>query len=288
MIPIDSNAWKILDCLYPVLRLAADYAIAIQDRINSLPEKSEYGDNFYATALTDADLTIQTTIELALLAKFPQVRFFGEEYQSSYNTKYFRGINLVKDELLITLDPIDGTRAYLDKLGAFAIILTIIQGDHYEAVLIIKPRQKYYIIALRNQGAYYGELNQDKLNLNQPLKLAPLQSELLYLSFGLSYLREKLPNTFKTWCSATDYCPPENPPEYLELIKGNLAGVILEKGNLIDSAAISFVAREAGAIVTLWDGEDFEPFKEIEPWKIPGIIIAHNPQVYQQIKSHLG
>ena len=141
---IDNNAWEILDCLYPVLRLAADYAVAIQSRIATLPEKSEYGDNFYATALTDADLTIQTTIELALLARFPEVRFFGEEYQTSYNTKYFRGIDLAEGELLVTLDPIDGTRAYLDKLDTFAIILTIIKGDHYEAVLIIKPKQKYY------------------------------------------------------------------------------------------------------------------------------------------------
>lgn len=279
MTPIHSAAREILDCLYPVLRLAADYAIAIQDRINPLPEKSEYGDNFYATALTDADLTIQTTIELALLARFPQVRFFGEEYQSSYNTKYFRGIDLVKDELLVTLDPIDGTRAYLDKLSAFAIILTIIQGDHYEAVLIIKPRQKYYLLALNNQGAYYGDLSQDRLNFAQPLKLAPLQSQLLYLSFGLANLRERFAENFQVWCSATDYAPPQNPPEYLDLIKGNLAGVILEKGNLIDNAAIAFVAKEAGAIVTLWNGEDFQPFIQIESWKIPGIIIAHNQQI---------
>jgi hypothetical protein len=98
---------------------------------------------------------------------------------------------------------------------------------------------------------------------------------------------EKFSSDFTTWSSATDYNPPNNPPEYLDLITGNLAGVILEKGNLIDSAAISFFAKEAGAIATLWDGQDFEPFSQVEPWKIPGIIIAHNQEIYEQIRFYL-
>lgn len=284
---INKNVWEILTCLYPVLRLAADYAIAIQERIQPRPEKSQFGDNFYATALTDADLTIQTTIELALLARFPEIYFWGEEYDQSYNTKYFRGINLLQGELLVTLDPIDGTKAYLDGLSNFAIIVTVINGDRYEAVLIIKPKHKYYILGLRNQGAYYGSLNDQQLVLGEPIKLAPLQSNKLYLSFGLSERRDHFSGEFQPWCSRTDYAPPQNPPEYLDLIQGNLAGVVLENGNLIDSAAIAFVAKEAGAIATLWDGSDFEPFLEVAPGKIGGMLIAHNQQVHDKIRSIL-
>ncbi|ELR99684.1 inositol monophosphatase family protein [Gloeocapsa sp. PCC 73106] len=277
------TTWEILEALYPTLKLAATYAIAIQQRIKTRPEKTEFGDNFYATALTDADLTIQTAIELVMLAQFPEIRFFGEEYQSSYNTKYFKDINLVEGELLVTLDPVDGTRAYLDGLSTFAIIVTVIRGDRYAGVLIIKPQQGYYLLALRDQGAYRGSLEENQLSLAEPIQLAPLQSTKLYLSFGLSSLRLQLSSDFEVWCSATDYAPPQNPPEYLDLIKGELAGAILERGNLIDSAAIGFVAKEAGAIVTLWDGSDFEPFTLVEPMKIGGIIIAHNPEIHRKI-----
>lgn len=277
------TAWNILGTLYPTLKLAAEYAIAIQQRIKTRPEKTEFGDNFYATALTDADLTIQTALELAILAKFPTIAFFGEEYQSSYNTKYFRETNLAPGELLITLDPIDGTRAYLDGLSTFAIIITVIRGDSYEGVLIIKPRQKYYLVSLKDKGTYQGSLEQDQLSLEQPLTLAKLQSSKVYLSFGLNSLRSPLNRDFQVWCSATDYAPPETPPEYLDLVRGDLAAAILEKGNLIDSAAIGFVAKEAGAIVTHWDGSEFEPFSLIEPLKIAGIVIAHNQEIHRQI-----
>ena len=87
------TAINIIQTLLTTIKLAGDYACNIQPHIQVQPEKSEYGDNFYATALSDADLTIQTTIELVILAHFPQLHFFGEEYEKSYNTKYFKSIS---------------------------------------------------------------------------------------------------------------------------------------------------------------------------------------------------
>ena len=102
---------QIIETLLPTIKLAGRYACNIQSQIRTQPEKSEYGENFYATALSDADLTVQTTIELAMLAHFPDIAFFGEEYEKSYNTKYFSSTTFPdEDELFVTLDPIDGTR----------------------------------------------------------------------------------------------------------------------------------------------------------------------------------
>lgn len=282
-------AIDILEALLPTLRLAGRYAHKIQGDIQKQPEKGEYGDNFYATALTDADLTVQTAVELALLAQFPQLRFFGEEYQKSYNTKYFTDIGLGEaEELLVTLDPIDGTRAYVDQLPCFAIIVTIIKGKQYEAVMILQPARDNYICALRGKGAFKGDYNQS-LEEAQPLLLQPLQSDLVYLSFSLASWRHRLEKMgFSTYCTATDYAPPQIPPEGLNLIQGNLAGVVLEKGNLIDSAAMAFVAREAGAIATDWQGKDFEPFTEVEKMKIPGLVIAANREIHTRILTLIG
>ncbi|WP_324282104.1 inositol monophosphatase family protein [Cyanobacterium aponinum UTEX 3222] len=273
---------EIIKTLLPTLKLAGQYACNIQSQIQTQPDK-DYGENFYATALTDADLTIQTAIELALLAKFPELKFFGEEYAKSYNTKYFRGTNLEDDEeLLITLDPIDGTRAYLDNLSCFSIILNIIKNKQYEAVFVLQPRRKHYFYALKGKGAFIGSIDDD-LELAKPLKLKSLHSKKIYLSFALTSLKTKLNPIFDTWCSATDYNPPENIPDYLDLINGDLAGFIIGKGNLIDSASLAFVAMEAGAIASHFDGSDFQPFRNINQMKIDGLVIAFNREIHQQI-----
>lgn len=278
---------SIIKALFPTLKLAGDYACEIQNKVQPQPEKQEYGDNFYATALTDADLTIQNAIELVLLAKFPHLNFFGEEYQKSYNTKYFKSITFGEEnDYLITLDPIDGTRSYLDKLPCFSLIITIIKNRQYEAVFVLQPRKKHYFYALRGKGAFIGNIN-DEIEKAKPLLLAPLNSKKLYLSFALVDLKTTCEDDFETWCSATDYSPNQSIPEYLDLIQGNLAGLIIGQGNLIDSAALAFIAREVGAIVTTINGDNFEPFKDVKNMRITGLIIAHNQEIYNQIFNKL-
>jgi fructose-1,6-bisphosphatase/inositol monophosphatase family enzyme len=277
------TAINIIKTLLPTIKLAGDYACNIQSQIQAQPEKSEYGENFYATALTDADLTIQTTIELAILAHFPQLHFFGEEYEKSYNTKYFKSITFGdENEILVTLDPIDGTRPYLDGLPCFSIVLSIIKNRQYEGVFVLQPRRKHYFYALREKGAFIGNLDTD-LSLAQPLKLQSLNSEKIYLSFALQKQREIFKPDFTTWCSATDYNPKQVFPDYLDFIKGNLAGFVIAKGNLIDSAAFAFICREAGGIVTNFAGQNFEPFYEVNSMRINGLIIAPNPELHQRI-----
>ncbi|MEC4804819.1 MAG: hypothetical protein SAJ12_10390 [Jaaginema sp. PMC 1079.18] len=56
---------QILSTLFPYLKTAALYARQIQSAIASQPSKTE-ADNFFGAALTDADLSVQTAIEVAL------------------------------------------------------------------------------------------------------------------------------------------------------------------------------------------------------------------------------
>jgi myo-inositol-1(or 4)-monophosphatase len=221
---------------------------------------------------------------LALLAKFPHLPFFGEEHERSYNTKYFTKIDLT-EYYLITLDPIDGTRAYLDGLSCWSIVLSVIKNKCYEAVMVLQPRRNHYIYALRGQGVFKGKIDDD-LSVSEPLKLGKLNSNRLYVSYALTELKSKLEPEFDTWCSSGAQ-PPHNPPDFLDLINGNLAGFIIEKGNLIDSACFAFMMRETGAIVSYFDGSDFEPFRNVNNMKIDGLIIGFNQQIYQQLLNKL-
>jgi fructose-1,6-bisphosphatase/inositol monophosphatase family enzyme len=138
---------EILQTLLPHLRLAASYARQIQARITSLPAKDVEG-NILAAALTDADLSIQTMVEVALLGAYPNLAFYGEEYAQSRNTKYFSSTELNTNNYLITLDPIDGTQYYLDGFDNYQIILSILNTDSYEAVIAISPAQDCYYYSI--------------------------------------------------------------------------------------------------------------------------------------------
>jgi fructose-1,6-bisphosphatase/inositol monophosphatase family enzyme len=90
------------------------------------------------------------------------VRFFGEEHEQTYNTKYFRATDLgAMGDYLVALDPIDGTQFYLDGHSNYQIILSILNADDYEAAIAVTPGQNLYYYALRGQGAFRGQLHQD-------------------------------------------------------------------------------------------------------------------------------
>ncbi|MDZ7952854.1 inositol monophosphatase family protein [Nostoc sp. DedQUE09] len=149
----------ILETLLPHLKVAAAYAHFLQPKIAALPAK-EQGNNFFSAALTDADVAIQNLVEVVLLGTFPDIRFYGEEYESSNNTKYFRATELGSEgDYLVTLDPIDGTKFYMDGHSNYQIILSILNADDFEAVIAISPAQNIYFYALRGEGAFKGTLD---------------------------------------------------------------------------------------------------------------------------------
>ena len=179
---------EILQTLLPHLRIAAGYARQIQTKITSLPAK-ETGDNILSAALTDADLSIQTLVEVALLGTYPDLAFHGEEYEQSRNTKYFSSTEL-NDGYLVTLDPIDGTKYYLDGFDNYQIILGILSVNSFEAVIAVSPARNYYDYAIKDRGVYRGNLAQD-LDSCLPLKITDRRSAIL-LGWGMAHLKPAL------------------------------------------------------------------------------------------------
>ncbi|MFE4105204.1 inositol monophosphatase family protein [Almyronema epifaneia] len=276
---------QILEILLPHLRVAAAYAQQIQSQIVAHPDKDQ-GDNFFATALTDADLSIQTFVEVALLGLFPQVRFYGEEYEKTYNTPYFRAIDLgPADDYLITLDPIDGTRFYLDGHPNYQIILSVLNADDFEAVLAISPAQNTYYYALRGAGAFKGTLLD---NLNQCLPLQPESvSNTVLLGWKMAAVADYLSDRYQVIRVKTDYSANTPIPNVNGLLSGDLAGAILSTGKFIDGAALAFIAREMGYRVTTHDGAALPPLHQCENYQWPGLAIASTDQVHQDLLQAL-
>jgi fructose-1,6-bisphosphatase/inositol monophosphatase family enzyme len=272
---------QILEALLPQLKLAASYAQQIQSQIVALPAKDR-PENFFAAALTDADLSIQTFIELTLLATFPQIRFYGEEYERSYNTKYFRSIQLgPADDYLITLDPIDGTRYYLDGYDNYQIILSILNADDFEAVIALNPAKQSYYYALRGKGTFFGSLT-DTLETCRPLKIQDLQNT-IFLGSHMGKFASALTDRYAIIDVRKDYCDRTQIPNVNGLLCGELTGAILAAGKFIDGAALSFLAREAGFVVTDHQGASLPPLNSWQNYQWPGLVIASSAQIHQDL-----
>ncbi|MDL5057354.1 inositol monophosphatase family protein [Geitlerinema calcuttense] len=272
---------QILNTLLPHLRVAAAYARQIQPQIAARPIK-EQQENMFAAALSDADLSIQTLVEVALIGSFPNIRFFGEEYEQSYNTKYFRAIDLGEQgDYLVTLDPIDGTQFYLDGHDNYQIILAILNADEFEAVLAISPAQDIYYYALRGEGAWQGKL-EDPLEACRPLQIGETQPAIL-LGWGMEAIAPALKDQYQIFDIATGYSHEVQIPNLNGMFSGELAGAIIRTGKWIDGAALAFLAQSAGCIVTTLEGNPPPPLHSSTDYQRPGFIVAASNSIHQDL-----
>jgi fructose-1,6-bisphosphatase/inositol monophosphatase family enzyme len=271
---------QILETLLPYLRVAAGYARQLQPLIRALPAKD--GDNFFAEALTDADLSIQTLVEVALLGTFPNIRFYGEEHELSGNTKYFRSIELgEKGDYLVTLDPIDGTKFYLDGHNNYQIILTVLNSDEFEAVLAISPALNTYYYALRGEGTFTGSL-EDNLDACVPVQLNSPEPIIL-LGWGMSEFKPLLQKNYDVIDVGNDYSLETQIPNHNGILSGCICGTVLRSGKFIDGAALAFLAQEAGCIVTTHDGSSPPPLNTCENYTRPGLLVAASESVHRHL-----
>ena len=280
------TAAQIFETLLPYLKTAGEYAVQIQSRINEQPDKADMP-NFFAAALSDADLSVQTFVEVALLAHFPDIRFFGEEHEKSYNTKYFSSIDLGDgDDCLVTLDPIDGTRFYLDNHPNFQVILTVLTRKGYEGVIALSPAKQEYFYALKGKGCFRGTWT-DGLFDCQSLKLSHnLQPPRLLLGFAMQSWADKMGDTFELIRVAEDYSATDLIPNVNGTLTGDLSGAVLAKGNWIDGGAIAFLLQEAGGKVSDLNGRPLPPLDQCVDNKFAGMIIAISPEIHQLILEH--
>ena len=275
---------QIIEVLLPPLRLAAGYAHQIQSKIVAQPAKE--GPNLFSAALTDADLSVQTFVEVALLGSFPNIRFYGEEFEQSYNTKYFRAIDLGPEgDYLVTLDPIDGTLFYMDGFPNYQIIVTVLNADGFEAVLAVSPAEGRYYSAFRHQGTRIGALEED-LDSCQPLKLTA-NNDTIFLGTRIAPLKPKLSDRYTVISVSDDYSHQTRIPNVNGILNGDLAGVVLSAGKFIDGAALAFLAQEAGCIVTDHHGQPLPRLDQCSDYAWPGLAIATTPEMHRNLITAL-
>lgn len=274
---------SILEALCPTVLECARYAREIQERIHATDDK-EGAANIFAAALSDADLSVQCAVEVAMLARFPQLPFFGEEWKASRNTKYFPGTGFIDGvPYLVTLDPIDGTRLYLDGGKNYQIILNVISRDAFEATLIVYPAYGDYVYAIRGQGAFYGSFDTPMGSATSWKKKDSLPSR-VYVQPPFREFLPELRRRFDEVSSSAEYQAKKR-DFYYNAVRCDLRGALLAEAQVIDGAALAFVAQEMGYRLSSRTGGPLPRLADCPDLVVPGFIVAADGETEEILRE---
>lgn len=273
----------IIDYLLPLLDTAGRYAKHIQKRVGVQEDKS--GDTAFHQALSDADLTVQSYLEVVLLAQYPEISFFSEEQAKSLNEKYFpKG-----KELEVLLDPIDGTRCYIDNREHFQIIVSFHDEKELVGTILHMPRLGYTYTAVKNEGAKKyrnDELIAGGKGANYILpKVEDPNSPVLM--FNLPTIHSLLSPHVNAKDLVVEYEIEPGKYNSTDIFVGKAKANLHAPCQAIDGAAIALIVQEAGGIISDFDGNAPASYRGCSSRTIPNLLVAANKEVHSQLVSLL-
>jgi fructose-1,6-bisphosphatase/inositol monophosphatase family enzyme len=273
----------VIEYLLPFLDTAGRYAKQIQKRVGVQEDKS--GATTFHQALSDADLTVQSFLEVVLLAKFPDISFFSEEQAKSLNLKYFTS----DYELEVLLDPIDGTRCYIDNREHFQIIVSFHDDKELVGTILHMPRLGYTYTAVRNQGVkrYRNEELTTGGKGSQFILPPILEPEAPVLMFNSPKILTLLTPHINAKDIVVEY--EANPERYnsTDILEGKSKANLHSPCQAIDGAAIALIVKEAGGVVSDFDGNPPASYRTCLARTIPNLLVAVNEAVHKELLSLL-
>lgn len=263
-----------------LLVTAGDYALAIQPQIAGPRQKD--GHNSWVSALTDADLSVQNFFEVATLARFPDVRFFGEEHAHSLNQKYCPA----EAAISVHLDPINGTFLYKNQRPGWDIIISIADRRTLMAAISYVPSSGRFYLAMRSRGALTGERHHMRLDELVPLHTRPGSRNCL--TYQTPDLNDRLRGEFDCFDIVQDDDPARRLDNLNEFYSGRLAAFACRSGECLDWGADAFIATMAGGKASRLDGSPLHIFDDFDPEETVDMVVAADAATHAAIMSRLG
>jgi fructose-1,6-bisphosphatase/inositol monophosphatase family enzyme len=271
---------EVIDYLLPSVVTAGAYSAAVQGRIGVHAAKE--GSTAFHHALSDADLTIQAFLEVALLAKYPDLSFFSEEQDQSLNLKYFPE----GQELEVLLDPVDGTKAYIDNRAAYQVIVTLHDQQSICGSICYLPRADRCFIAVKDEGAF--SLSAEEIRLRSPgTQISVRHATGPVLVFNQPELVAALHPFFDVRDLAVEYASKAWSFATTDLLVGRASAIISAPCQAIDGGSLAFIAHEAGAIVSDPEGNPMGSFRGNPKRVLPCIVAAATAEVHLELLKAL-
>lgn len=267
-----------VEALLPLLVTAGDYARRIQPQLAPSPAKA--GTNAWVQALTDADLSVQTFIEVAVLAAFPDTGFYGEEQEQSRNARYFPP----DARTMLWLDPIDGTYLYRNQRAGWEIVLSLSQDGLLMATISYRPVTGRFNLALRGPGALTGSRQAGRLAEFAPLRTRSGSG--LCVTYQAPEELARLRRGFAAFDIVADDDPARPFDNLNDLFTGRLDAYVGRATDALDWGAIAFMVVQAGGMATGLDGSPLDLFDAFGNRQLD-LVVAASPEVHARVMDCL-
>ncbi|MCD8339550.1 MAG: inositol monophosphatase [Burkholderiales bacterium] len=245
---------------------AAREAAKIQLRAFYRGAKIEISEKSSGDFVTDVDKASEAAIVQIISEAFPDHKFLGEETGSTGQDE---------SEYLWIIDPIDGTKNFINGIDQFCVSIACQKGKHLLHAVVFNPVRNELFTATRGKGALLDGrrirvsgasiLRHSLIGTGFPFREDDDYSGYLKI---MAEMMQKTAGLRRPGSAALDLC---------WLACGRYDG-FWEKGIKIwDIAAGALIAQEAGALLTDFSGEtDF---------LTKGEIIGATPRIFPQMLS---
>lgn len=270
----------VIEYLLPYVVTAGAYSSEIQSRVAIQGAKG--GATIFHHALSDADLSIQSYLEVVLLARFPNLSYFSEEQEQSLNKKYFLG----SSHLEVLIDPIDGTRPYIDNSAFYQIIITLHDEQEIVGSICYMPRRDICFVATKGEGAY--RLTREDIESGRPgSRWNVNHGKGPVLLFNSPDLVERLSTAMVVKDIATAYLAEPGMYHSTDILEGTASAVVHRSCQAIDGGSLAFIAAESGALVTDFSGNPVPGYRANPTRVQPNVIVAVNRDVHGRLLDAL-
>ena len=206
--------------------------------ITEIKKKSNHID-----ILTEADTKSEELIVKEISQLYPNHSIVSEESKDIYKDSEYKWI----------IDPLDGTTNFAHNLPIFAVSIALLKNNNIISGVVYNPAADKCFYAEINKGAY---LNDNKINISSSTTLGDsllatgfpyLHDSRYHLSFELfKDFYDKTRGIRRLGAAALDLC---------FVAMGRFDGFYEFELNSWDIAAGSLIVKEAGGLVTDWDGK---------------------------------
>ncbi len=229
----------------------------------------------YADFVTKVDKEAEQTIIQKIQSSYPDHSFLGEE----------GGIVSGNDEFLWVIDPLDGTSNFISGIPHFAVSIALIYKGKLDQGVVFDPIRGELFTASKGSGA---QLNGYRIRAS---KAKDLNNTILATAFPFrdkeNYDTEmaRFSRVFK---DAGDVRRSGSAALDLAYVAAGRFDGYWEKGlKSWDIAAGELLAKEAGALVTDYAGNNDPVYAELKQAGSSNGLVAGNPRVVQNIVKRI-
>jgi len=218
--------------------------------------------------VTEADILSEKAVMETINKSFPRDAILTEE----------SGEHGSESDRLWIIDPLDGTTNFAHSFPFFAVSIGLWVQDEMVLGVVYNPFMNEYFEARRGEGAF---LNKKPIEVS---KAEDLKNSLVATGFPYSVYKDptrimgllqnmivRVQGVRRPGAASVDLC---------YVASGRLDGFWEEGLQPWDTAAGSLIVREAGAIVSDFEGKGYSPFQKS--------IVAANPHIHPKMLDILG